>query len=1470
MFGLPLVAAAESVVTPTPAGADAANDYNSLILSQPGLLHYFKLDETSGTIAYDSKSTARTADIYGGVGLNAPGALATEPAMTFNGTNSHVWTYPLGDMAYPLTMSAWIKPMSADGTIARYWMDLQGGYLHSGLWAGAPVGTVNLFSARPVQLGVWHHVALSASPSSAALFLDGRRVGWVSAPPGLSFSLYWDLLTIGSGSMHSFTGDTIGGPWFNGSIDEVAIFGGSLSEADLKTEVTTAGYPIGSGLSVDELRVANASSNVQYCECADPVNPQVGNLTETATDLAVAGRGPGLTWARSYDSLVAGTQGRLGYGWRDGYDMRINIDATSGAATVVQENGAPVTFATNGTAYEPLGRYFATLVHNGDGTWTFTRRSREIFKFDANRRLIAVTDRNNRSTILSYTGSQLTTVTDAAGRTLTLAYTGALVHTVTDTAGRVVTYDYDGSGNLWKVTDVGRGAAGANRGVTTFGYDGSHRLTTVLDPRQAGSGSPVPVTTHYDALGRVDWQKDQLTRQTSFAYTGNPASQTTVTSPKGNATVFNYDVNGLMTSVTRGSGTAQASTTSFEYDPITWGVSKKTDGRGNVWQYSYKDAGGAYDPNGNVLKVTDPSVPPRVTTLSYDAAKNVVTSVQTPKFAGTGTKTTYTYDAAGNPLTVSAPLVETGQTATTTYQHSDATHPEDITGIQDPSGRTSTLVHDSTTGYVTRATDAGGNATAYVVDASTGYVSALVPPNGTANSNALLLAYIFQFTYNGFGQTLTAAHAGFPGTVTNAYDLDGNLASATDRDGHLTTYVYDAANQLTVTHRPVPVTTPPTVSDLGTAYDLDGNVTTQTDAGNVSTDYTYDPLGRVATVVPPATYGNPSRLPTSYAYDGNDNVTAVQEPGGNCAAVPKVGCTTNTYDPANELTSIDYSAAATPDVTMTYDADGHRLTQADGGTATATNVWDSLGRLTSSVDRNNQTVGYGYDLAGRTTSLVYPGSKTLARHFDTAGRLDYVRDWSTTPKQTNFAYDPNSNLTSTTYPNGVVSTNTYDGDDHVIDMVTKKSSTTLGEFAYTRSNDGVLNSMTPTNITSATPETYTPYTPLDQVTTVNGTQKYYYDASDNLNGINGTVQGHNGNQLWATLSSGGYTTYTYDVRGNRTQKAPPSGAASSYSYDQANRLTAVSGTAAASYQYNGDGLRTRKVVGATTTNFAWDQGGALPMLLQEGADTRYIYGPDGLPVEQMIGTTVSYLHHDQIGSTRLITNDSTTTSPAGRYNFEAYGSQTYQSGTTTNLGYAGQYTDTETGFQYLRNRYYDPAIGEFLTRDPVAALTRSDYGYAGGEPTNASDPSGLDYTYSRFEGMGAGEIIDYFNGDCDQIFATMRKIANEVQQKRENLVENFKQWSPLKPKLWAHVDRFDIARRVLSAFLLAADLNSCDDFRGYEWEKITDLINTPAPMMPERPTRRSRNRERGSRNWIEAPFNLPIPKWVPIDPILVP
>ena len=147
-----------------------------------------------------------------------------------------------------------------------------------------------------------------------------------------------------------------------------------------------------------------------------------------------------------------------------------------------------------------------------------------------------------------------------------------------------------------------------------------------------------------------------------------------------------------------------------------------------------------------------------------------------------------------------------------------------------------------------------------------------------------------------------------------------------------------------------------------------------------------------------------------------------------------------------------------------------------------------------------------------------------------------------------------------------------------------------------------------------------------------------------------------------------------------------------------------------------------------TTEFTWDRSDPIPKLLTqqlEGGERTYvIYGPGGHPYAQITGTDVVYYHRDQIGSTRLLTDDSGD--PVGSFTYDPYGTLTASTGTVSPLlGFAGEYTDTETGFTYLRARYYDPTTGQFLTRDPLEHTTGDPYGYAAGNPSSYTDPTGL-------------------------------------------------------------------------------------------------------------------------------------------------
>jgi len=61
--------------------------------------------------------------------------------------------------------------------------------------------------------------------------------------------------------------------------------------------------------------------------------------------------------------------------------------------------------------------------------------------------------------------------------------------------------------------------------------------------------------------------------------------------------------------------------------------------------------------------------------------------------------------------------------------------------------------------------------------------------------------------------------------------------------------------------------------------------------------------------------------------------------------------------------------------------------------------------------------------------------------------------------------------------------------------------------------------------------------------------------------------------------------------------------------------------------------------------------------------------------------------------------------------------------------YQGRQQDPESNLYYLRARYYDPAIGRFISKDPIKGklsnpLSQNPYQYAYNNPINLSDPSG--------------------------------------------------------------------------------------------------------------------------------------------------
>jgi len=826
---------------------------------------------------------------------------------------------------------------------------------------------------------------------------------------------------------------------------------------------------------------------MQTCH-GDPVNTATGDYYETVTDLELPGRGPALEMTRTYSSLAAdaGKFSPLGRGWVSSYGLSLKVDSKTGVVTITNSNGSQTVFDPGeGGAYTAPPRVLADLVHNEDGTWTYTVREHTIYTFDGAGKLKKISDLNGNDISLSYNeAGRLSTVTDDAGRSLIFSYENSRLTKVADSTGRSVSYGHAGTADLISVTDV-RGK------VTSYFYNGSGDMLTREDPR----GNTV-LTNAYDPGGRVTRQTDGLGQKTTFSYKWQGSGLTTeVTDPSGDITRYVY-AGGALASKTEAVGTASQATWTYERDPNTNGITAITDPNNHT---SYA----TYDSHGNKTSTKDALG--NETSAVYDSLDNLLEFTDAE-----GTTTTYEYDERGNLLSSSTPLAgaEPAQARTVTYAREDEAHPEDVTAITDPNGHTTNFTYNAT-GDLTSVTDAAGNETTYTYN-ERGFRLTQVSPRGNVEG-AKPSEYTTTFTYDADGHRLTATDP-LGHERKWAYDDDGNLREATNAKGHTTTYTYDVSN------RPIKVERP-NGNTRETAYDVDGNVASQTDGLGRTTTYARDPLGR------PSTSTDPLGRKTEYTYDGVGNLKSKKDPEGRT--------TTYAYDAADQLTKVTYSSGLTPTVEYGYDGNGRRTSMTDGSGET-TYDFDSLGRLTATTNGHGDTIEYGYDLAGNKTSVTYPNGKTVSRGFDTAGRLTSVTDWL--GNTTSFSYDANSNLLSSTFPKGTgnIDEFAYDHADAMSQIQMKRGSESLASLSYVRDKANQLESLTSKGLPGAETEAFS-YDENNRLVKA-GAETFKYDAADNLTESAGSTSTYDAAHQ---LSNRASVAYGYNGLGQRTSEGPP-------------------------------------------------------------------------------------------------------------------------------------------------------------------------------------------------------------------------------------------------------------------------------------------------------------------------------------------
>ena len=594
----------------------------------------------------------------------------------------------------------------------------------------------------------------------------------------------------------------------------------------------------------------------------------------------------------------------------------------------------------------------------------------------------------------------------------------------------------------------------------------------------------------------------------------------------------------------------------------------------------------------------------------------------------------------------------------------------ELTSITDPLGRTTTISAYTYAGLVASITDAQQNVTSYQYDA-----------HGNRTSVTDAMGNVTTFGYDS-GDRLILITYPDKTTASFGYDYRGRRTSSTDQNGHTTTYSYDDADRL--------IATTDAASNMTQyIYDTEDNLLGITDANGHSTTFTYDGYGRVLQTA------FPSSLSESYAYDAIGNLLSKTDRNKNTINY--------VYDALNRLTHKGYPDGTGVD--YAYDLVG-KLLSANDPTGTYGFSYDNMGRLTGTSTSyaflSGQTFSnsYSYDAASHRVGTTLADASTNAYQYDTLNRLTgLTNSWA---GSFSLGYDALSRRTSLSRPNNVNTSYTYDSLSHLLSIL---HSCGNDGASYTYDNAG--NRTSKQNVMTGITSNYS-YDPIYQLTQVlqaaSQIEGYSYDSVGNrLSSLQGQYS-YSLNELTALATN----NYSYDSNGNMLSKTSGTNT-TSYAWDFENRLSSVTlpGGGAETFRYDPFGRRIQKSWPnpakntIMTRNYLFDGANIIAELNASGAVVASYTQGVGIdqPLAMRRGGYISYYHVDGLGSVTSLTN--TNAQPVATYVYDSFGNTTATEGIFNPFRYTGREQDTETGLYYYRARYYDPAIGRFISEDPI-------------------------------------------------------------------------------------------------------------------------------------------------------------------------
>ncbi len=714
------------------------------------------------------------------------------------------------------------------------------------------------------------------------------------------------------------------------------------------------------------------------------------------------------------------------------------------------------------------------------------------------------------------------------------------------------------------------------------------------------NGSALTFNTNKRPVTISDLNGNQVT----LVYIGSQL--TGIRHTDGDQFTLEYGTNGRITRITDQAGKQ----TVYSYSPDSTLLTSVTAPDGSITQYTY-----ATGETGVALVQTDY---PGGFTQRFQNDGNgrlVATSLNNkeviPISYSEEERTTMMSDALGASLVVK--VNEAGQPLTTenalgATQQFIYNQDGDPIQMIDPLGNSYQVVYDDQHNP-TRITNPLGHMTTFSYEDQFNNVNSVTDGRGNA------IAFSYDTKGNLAGITYPDLRS-----ETLVYDEHGNVIQKTTRKGDVINYQDNSRGQLTRVEYP-------DGTFLAYTYDASGNMLTATNQEGT----------------------------ISFEYDTRNQPVRILYPGDN-----SFNYTFNNAGLLTERTEKDGYKTV-----YSYDDVGNLIGVADGtGSVIVSYAYDTAGKLIRKAVRNGAHTTYEYDTAGQILRLV-----NFNKDGTVLSRFEYTYDAAGNPIEINtvegryqYEYDAIGQLTSVTYPDGLITHYSYDAAGNRISTV-----------------EGPLT---------------TPYTTnnVNQYTDVGGVT-FEYDANGNLirrvEGVNVTTYEYNyENRLVRVTSPEGTWDYSYDALGNRIGMT-----------ENGNQI-----------RYSVDPLGLGDIVAE------YDISGSLI--------SRYTHGTGLISKIDTAGNEY-YYHFSNVGTTMEITDSHGAIVNYYQYDpFGGYRNRSES--IKNPFCYVGEYgvMDDANGLYFMRMRFYSSELGRFIATDPIFVPGQNSYTYVFNNPVRFYDPTG--------------------------------------------------------------------------------------------------------------------------------------------------